>query len=1783
MPNHVSTYSGGMDRDSSKNKYKNNSYYNMRNFRLISFDELSNGTIHSVKGNVLKLIPPQGYSNHIVIGNKTIRDYHVAWVTDNTSDEGGKGSIWYTKLNNDIPEWVLVIEHEDLKFSTKHPVFEEVIGYYESDDIVKVYWTDNFNMFRSVNLLDPPSSIDKLNILSDVSFEAPEVINIGTGGLYVGKVQYAYQYYDIYGSETTFSPCTPLIHLTESIHLLSGTFSRLYQGSESLDDKGNPRISGKSVTIRIDNIDQHYDMVRVVAIHYRNLNQEPEIHVVGEYNIIDSLRVVDFGVYGKGTISFNAFRTSGNHELYCKTISQKGNKALIGNITEKFFDIDYDARAYRYGPVSGTNLTKALIINLTSITDLDLLNCTNDKLTFDPATPVDVAAYTNDEQGFTGTVTGLRLIYSDPVAFNQITLSGTGTCVGDHVGGYSSTFSYISDTTFRVTIVGFQRFAEIELGVPATHHIIGSITFPDTIYAYIEYNSVHLGHMVVEDTTASAATWVYTHATDTIEINVTSSAGDYFNNFSYFFSDNSYITFRMQYEYDEVIQYTYYTVDTSALNYNPLNVGIQDNPTWDFEVTLASGLFFPMVAVFDAANITDVMIYVNTYFIYSGVSEGRIVVYNTKSGLEEDIHFDGAVWPATNYTMNVDGVFVDVPEDHDCINPYNFDMLYGASLPVPNIVPQIDEVATYCLITDFAINPLTNEPNNANQFKWQSDLVTIGGEGPNVKYEFITEAMLINQSNDTRYTEPGTIQINDFRSYDSYKNPLRDAYLLSLKRDEVYRIGLVAVNSKGQDSFVKWIGDIKTPTVSELPTCENTAPLSRSSEAFALGVKFTINTAPLVDQDVVAIRIVRVERTKRDRSVYGQGIVSNMFIQSHPVATLNGYITAYTRATVKTPTEGTDATYTREPKVVQFISPEITLFKDLNPLTSDYLKLQGKLDIRTTYWSKDYNVPNESIDVFGANERTTAIPSGGTFQTEYNLLWYNYSRYINVSKLNSLLKYDITDGVIAGLVEYRGWESNKITFGTTPGGLNIVNYSADMIGSNLNHGGIAGTCAILVLDENLSLTELTGTDQLELYLVDYKQTSVAASQYGGFTYEARQNNTYIDCGIYFKVTGGVDDIEVYGGDTYIGFFNHLKTMWEAQDLDGNGYYDILLNDRVFAHLSFPCETPINIDLTHGALFDKYYTDYSIYGLREEAGTYDVQNEPVGGNFGLVGPANTRTYLVQEENMYLYNTVYSQQNTSKVFFQKPFNWESVVHEDTLVKISLEKLAKDEIDNYLKFLTDNEKLLPSEFGPVNDLFLYKNYMIVFMDHAFGTLSIDERALLPIQNNSILELGAANNLQYFDFISNLSGCVHPQSIENTENGFIWFDAYSGMMGLYNGETLDIGFIKGMSSEFKNHKSSLTSANGVFHNNQLNGGNVLCAENRQYKETLCAFVVSEMAEFGSNDGANVMLVLNNSPGNYKNAYVIVNGVEYIADSITGPGSGSLVLNTSDNPTMQIVDFNPLTNYLVYYKDLSMVYSLSSVTGAFELEIDIYPTWLNKYKKDLYSTFGKFTIWKENVGNYGEFYGKYRHGFIDYLINPGGSTVCLFNNYEYAMELMDANGSNILGRSWDTVRIFNDYQYSTSTGRLCLFRTGANRVGTDDGLSHNLLVGDRVTFSGSSLPATVDIDKLYYVININIADYQISETRNGVAIVFAADTNGLMHYYDIPLINRSNIRRRIRTWRMKDFRDMKGFVNGNLKPRIRDTHVRVLLKYQHGDNNKLVMHDLNTFFTVTRESSSKF
>ena len=110
----------------------------------------------------------------------------------------------------------------------------------------------------------------------------------------------------------------------------------------------------------------------------------------------------------------------------------------------------------------------------------------------------------------------------------------------------------------------------------------------------------------------------------------------------------------------------------------------------------------------------------------------------------------------------------------------------------------------------------------------------------------------------------------------SYNDMTTSSLLRSLKRDEVYRYGIVFYDKYGAHSDTLWIADIRTPRIADIPATvyatsidditldpyENTQVGNKNLYALSLGIEFKVKKPQGVSEnDIVGYQIVRCEKT----------------------------------------------------------------------------------------------------------------------------------------------------------------------------------------------------------------------------------------------------------------------------------------------------------------------------------------------------------------------------------------------------------------------------------------------------------------------------------------------------------------------------------------------------------------------------------------------------------------------------------------------------------------------------------------------------------------------------------------------------------------------------------------------------------------------------------------------------------------------------------------------------------------------------------------------------------
>lgn len=104
-------------------------------------------------------------------------------------------------------------------------------------------------------------------------------------------------------------------------------------------------------------------------------------------------------------------------------------------------------------------------------------------------------------------------------------------------------------------------------------------------------------------------------------------------------------------------------------------------------------------------------------------------------------------------------------------------------------------------------------------------------------------------------------------------------YLKSLRRDELYRYGIILYDKTGYPSPVKWIADIRTPNITYKGFEDFVSHAYIDGNCYdlavrPLGIRFTVNIPDELKDEVSSYEIVRCNRKDADICTLSQGVVS---------------------------------------------------------------------------------------------------------------------------------------------------------------------------------------------------------------------------------------------------------------------------------------------------------------------------------------------------------------------------------------------------------------------------------------------------------------------------------------------------------------------------------------------------------------------------------------------------------------------------------------------------------------------------------------------------------------------------------------------------------------------------------------------------------------------------------------------------------------------------------------------------------------------------------------------
>lgn len=305
-------------------------------------------------------------------------------------------------------------------------------------------------------------------------------------------------------------------------------------------------------------------------------------------------------------------------------------------------------------------------------------------------------------------------------------------------------------------------------------------------------------------------------------------------------------------------------------------------------------------------------------------------------------------------------------------------------------------------------------------------------------------------------------------------------------------------------------------------------------------------------------------------------------------------------------------------------------------------------------------------------------------------------------------------------------------------------------------------------------TELVGSDiiakvvrptLLGTYLTNLRQQT---TPYGGYSFTNRLTNIYYGDGNYFESENKWNT--VFDGDCHVETFEYTSMHKVYGAYTKNGKDELQFPNTHMITYSIPTESNIWCKFQHGwTLSSNAIDNYASF----------IQSEPC---------EITEAY-VQKEPEYVYNSVYSVQNTSMPFAAyddlNPQDYNKTI--DTRVYYSDLKQNDEIIDSWCKFRSSNFIDVDQEYGSITDICTFKNVLTFFQEQSFGILSVNDRSVATDNSGQNIVLGTGGILDRYDYYSNTYG-MHKQQFCSvcTTGGLYWFDSHNNVICLFDGQSV-------------------------------------------------------------------------------------------------------------------------------------------------------------------------------------------------------------------------------------------------------------------------------------------------------------------------------------------------------------------------------------------------------------
>ena len=328
----------GMSQDQTQSLHNAEFSFENMNIRFTSRENNSLMGIENEKGTSLfQFYLEDTYTTltnieGIVIGHVTINNQIVLFTNNGTNSTEDRIYLISNILNTKAK--LSKLFQGNLNFSISSPI--ETLSFYENEEVQKVYWIDNRNQPRVINIKNyVGKSFDFLPLLSNTEQGNVTKLLNAVGSFPAGTVQYCCTYVNKFLQESNIFYYSPILTITNE-----------ETGGEPND------IINNNFRIELSNLDTSFDYVRIYSIIKTSTNSLPIVKkVIDISNTSSSLQYIDNNNYGELQDSTKLLYVGGD-ALIANSMTQKDNTLFLGNISLQSDSIEqYLNPLYKESPI----------------------------------------------------------------------------------------------------------------------------------------------------------------------------------------------------------------------------------------------------------------------------------------------------------------------------------------------------------------------------------------------------------------------------------------------------------------------------------------------------------------------------------------------------------------------------------------------------------------------------------------------------------------------------------------------------------------------------------------------------------------------------------------------------------------------------------------------------------------------------------------------------------------------------------------------------------------------------------------------------------------------------------------------------------------------------------------------------------------------------------------------------------------------------------------------------------------------------------------------------------------------------------------------------------------------------------------------------------------------------------------------------------------------------------------------------------------------------------------